>query len=484
MIKEQLKKALSAAVEEYNGGASANEAIAKTASAYDFNGDQTDRLCELFNTAAALNQEKSASDPTGSCELANKEEVARLLVTDNKLSKAASVQSGVNASDIYNGFYATVPECSNPMRDARRNGADALIKAAGSNMATQPQELDVSQRSIYKMICDNINLLKSAGAAADDVARQMRLESDRLAIKIAKTIESPSADQDLADMFKAACECKNAVGLVAEYSTKVAESAGGRFAGMAVFDAGGVSDLLKAAEELENILGQVTVYENKREHYMSKAAEAEDEVRSVLGLEAQEKIASVADLFQQSNAKHTAHVNHVQPVGAAEDATAKAAVKVAELLRMSGAESADVERLAAEFEKDAAGGNGAIPRVIVSGSDILNVMAGRNNSPGWTQKVLNEYRRMLLDDLLSNDPIIRDADPNAVAEIYKSIVMSAPRLSLDPTAVRSVLRSGVNSVAISPNDLKTLTDVDKGVSIANIAQLSNLDSSIKDSNMA
>jgi phage-related tail protein len=37
---------------------------------------------------------------------------------------------------------------------------------------------------------------------------------------------------------------------------------------------------------------------------------------------------------------------------------------------------------------------------------------------------------------------------------------------------------------MSPNDLKTLTDVDKGVALANIERLTNLDSSVKDSNQA
>ena len=71
-----------------------------------------------------------------------------------------------------------------------------------------------------------------------------------------------------------------------------------------------------------------------------------------------------------------------------------------------------------------------------------------------------------------------------ISQIYKSIVKSAPRISLDPALVISVLRTAANSVALSPADAKVLTDVDKGIALSNIERLTNLDSSIKDSNRA
>lgn len=477
MIKEKLKKALANAVEYYNSGIGANAAIAKTASAYDFNQDQTDRLCELFNTAAALNQEKSASDPTGACELADKTEVAKMLVSDGDMAKKASVGiEGANAK--YVAFYASNPVRSNATMDAMLSGVDALVKAAASKIDLPP-ELDVSQKSVYKMLCDNIDMLKSASAAADDIVRQTQLEVDRLAVKIAKAIEHPFADPELADLFKVACEHKEAVRIVSDYSTKVAESKGGRFAGLAVYDASKVDELIKIAAELEVLLSQTKEFEEKRAYYLGKAEDAEKSVRNILGISTEEKTASVADFFEpRAGLSRKSDDADKADGGQLQDSS----VKIAELLRKSGVNSDEVEKLAGEIEKSAAP---AMPKPILtmSAGDIFGAMSSKDSVPGWTQKVLNEYRRMLLDDLLANDPIIRDADPNSVMEIYKSMVMSAPRLSLDPTAVRSVLRQGINSVAISPNDLKTLTDVDKGVALANIERLTNLDSSVKDSNM-
>lgn len=480
MIKEKLKKALADAVDAYNSGTGVNAAIAKTAAAYDFNQDQTDRLCELFNTAAALRQEKDASNPTGTCELASKEAVAKLLLSDDEQVKVASAESGGQDLEKY-AFYSSSPERHNTIIDARENGVDAMVKAASSVADPIPPELNVSQRCIYDMISNRIELLKSAGATADEITRQLQLEADRLAVKIAKTIEHPFADPELADMFKAACDCAKAVEVVSEYSTKVAESTGGRFAKANVFDTSKVEDLVKMANEMGSYLDQIQKYENEREKYFAKAAEAEGEVCKILGISGQEKKASMADFFVQGSVVKVA--GNEKPVTSPDPERKQELSKIAELLRKTGVKSDDIEKIAQDLEKDASPTT-LQPRLNFSASDIFGALSGKTILPGMTQKILNEYRRMLLDDLLSNDPIIRDADPNTVAEIYKSIVMSAPRLSLDPTVVRSVLRSGVNSVAISPNDIKTLTDVDKGVALANVERLTALDSSIKDSNMA
>ena len=62
--------------------------------------------------------------------------------------------------------------------------------------------------------------------------------------------------------------------------------------------------------------------------------------------------------------------------------------------------------------------------------------------------------------------------------------MASPRVSLDKAQVRSVLRAAANSVAISPADVKIISDVDRGVAISNVERLTALDSSIKDSNIA
>ena len=480
MIKEELKKALKVAADDFNGGASANEAVAKAAEAADFNEHQTERLVEMFNTLAALNKEKDAADPTGSCELADKKTVAKLML-DEGLGKAAS--AGAPDTSAYD-FYSRVPSKSNTITEARSAGmakfASSLVQAP-----SVPEELDVPQSSIFKMISDRVDLIKSAGCAADDICRQLQLEAERCAVKIAKAIEHPFADPEAADLFKAACTKEKAVALVSEYSTKVAESKGGRFASQAVFDTSKVDDLLKEACDMDDYLAKIPEYEAKRDYYMKKAEEVEETVRGILGISKVEKKASMADFFTGGGVKAAGTAENADSAeGKGEEASAQDAdlsVKIAELIRKSGIPAEEVGRLADDLEKDAA------PRMLVSMPSVQESYDALVKSPGIDnakQILLNTHRSIILADLMSNDPIIRDADPNVVVEAYKTMIMSSPRVSLDKAQVRAWLRTAANSVAISPADAKLISDVDKGMAFANVDRLTALDSSIKDSNKA
>ena len=477
MIKEKLMKALKTAAADYNGGMSANAAVACAAEAWDFNEKQAERLVEMFNTLAALNKEKDASDPTGSCELASKEAVAKILIDgcSKQTQKKASAECGGDYS-----FYGSDPSKTNPTMEARSSGMASMMKEASVEKERIPDELNVSQRSLYKIIDEKIGQLKTAADAADDVVRNLRLEVERDSIKIAKAIESPFADADAADMFKAACQHENAVKNVAEYSTKVADSDGGRFAKMHVFDASPVEDLLKIAEEIENNISMVSEYEKKRDFYMSKAAEARNEMLEAVGLKGKEKSVGLADMFHGIPKEKRAEKS-MKAGGGESIPDADICLKLANLIRETGVSEEEVMKLAGDIEKGAAP-NTVLTMPIPSVSDAVGALGGNEGIANERQVLLNVRRSMILADLLSNDPIIRDADPNQVAETYKAMVMTSPRVSLDKAQVRSFLRSAVNSIAVSPADAKVISDVDRGVAMSNIERLTSLDSSIKDSN--
>ena len=484
MIKEKLMTALKDATTDYNGGLSANAAVVKAAEAHDFNEHQTERLVEMFNTLAALNKEKDASDPTGSCELASKDEVAKMLL-ESSTRKAASAGQGTFDPSQYL-FYSSTPEKTNLIIEARETGKTNLMKAAFASEEI-PDELNVSQRSLFKAINRRIALLKSAGDAADDVVRGLNLEIERSAVKIAKAIESPFASSDVADMFKAVCQHSRAVDEVARYSTKVAESNGGIFSTMAVVDSAKIDDLLKTAGDIEDYMSKTKEYEQKRDFYLGKAAEYEQRVATIVRGVEEPKKESLADFFKSGAHVKVAHPeasNEADGNGVTPDVSdAKLSVKIAELLRKSNVSGDGVSRLIEDLEKDAAPVTTRLmPTISVPAGDAADALVKSRGLSDEKTLLLNVRRGILLDDLMVNDPIIRDADPNKVIEIYKTIIASSPRISLDKAMVRSVLRSAVNSIAISPSDAKVLTDVDRGVAMSNIERLTNLDSSIKDSN--
>lgn len=475
MIKEKLMKALKTAAEDYNGGMSANAAVACAAEAYDFNEKQAERLTEMFNTTLALKKQKDADDPAGSCELAEKSAVARMLMKDCAAQKTAS-------APLDYSFYSIDPERTNATMESRRSGRASMMKAAAPREDNVPDELKVSQRSLYKIIEGKIGMLKDASSAADDVVRNIRMFVDRESVKIARVIEDPFADPDIADMFKAACPHDKAVKSVSEYSTKVAESDGGRFSRMHVFDSSAVDALLKKAEEIERHIGLMSEYERKRDLYMAKAAEFHEEMLKAVGLvkSAEEGAGTIAGMFQGVR----------KPAGEAglpeSGPDADICVKLAEMVRESGVSAEEVGRLAEDLEKDAVSTSftNVLSVPTPSMSDAASIFSSGGGSESDEDAILNVRRSIILADLMSNDPIIRDADPDNVIETYKMMVMTAPRVSLDKAQVRAVLRNAVNSIAVSPSDAKVISDVDRGVAMSNIERLTNLDSSIKDSNRA
>lgn len=479
MIKDKLMKAVKAAAADYNSGSDANSSVAAAAKAADFNEKQTDRLVEMFNTLAALNKEKDKDDPTGSCELASKKEVAKMLLGDSGSEKKAY------AIDNDYSFYLGEPVKTNGAIEARKTGRSEMLKAASCDHVIDDPVLGLSQGSLYKVIDGKIRLLKSAADAADEVVRNLKLEIDKEAVKVAKAIEASPAGSDVADLFKAACQSMNAVDRISEYSTRLAASNGGRFSKMQVFDASPVEDLLKSAEEIERHMASIPEYESRRDMYMSKASEFEDDMFSAVGLprmnEKKAECNSLADMFSPGSVsfRHEQEDDNGKQID--EDG---AYTKIAELISKSGIPSEEVEKAAESLEKAAVPLTMPIPSLIPSMSDAMSAMSSDSAVTNGNQIINNTRRSIILADLMSNDPIIRDADPNQVVETYKAMVMTSPRVSLDKAQVRSFLRSAINSVAVSPADAKVIADVDRGVALSNLEKLTSLDSSIKDSNKA
>lgn len=470
MIKEKLMKALKKAASSYNGGMSANEAVSSAADEFDFNEKQAERLVEMFNTLATINKEKDAEDPTGNCELASKSDVIKDLIGNCAIKKTASDSVLKDYS-----FYSSSPERSNNSLDARHNSMCSCMKSACVEHEDIPEELLVSQRSLYKIIHGKIDLLKEASSAADDVVRNLRLSIEESAIKIAKEIEYLNPDMEAADMFKAACKSEHAVCDVSEYSTKVANSDGGRFSMMNVIDTSPIEGIMKSAEDIELSYRMIPEYERKRDFYMEKASEAEIEMMKAVGLFNNESPKGISDMFigipkTASSDDHCLGSAHQTGLGS----------NIRDLIDRFEIGNEGLEKYSEFLEKDSAF-NFSLP-ILSKAQAAYGALSAPTHIDNDLKRMLNVRRSVILADLMTNDPIIRDADPNTVAEAYKTMVMSSPRVSLDKSQVRAFLRTAVNSVAISPSDVKIITDVDKGTSMSNVDNLTHIDSSIKDSN--
>lgn len=478
MLKDKLMSALDIAVRSYNNGCRPSDAVADAAEKFDFNEKQAERLVETFNTALALKQQKDADDPTASCELADKGEVSKRLI--DSCSCDLKKNAGADFTSEYS-FYMGVPECTNNTLEAKRRGVFSNIKEASSEDAGIPEELDISQNSLFETIIGKIDILKSASAAADEVVRCINHNIEQDAEKIANGIGDST---ELADMFKASCCSDAVIEKIAEYNVNVAESNGGKYAKEGiVFDSKRIDHLLKAAEDLAGCIDMAKAYQVKRDMYLRESDEAHKSMMSILGLSPVEKKASLADFFD---------AGAVAPDQVQEGMDGDANTDESYTLSDLGASDIinnednieDGSGLYDMHKESAVAPSGVMGMIELSPGKALSVLEEVKGVPDEKRRMLNVRRAILLSDLLSTDPILRDADPNVLSEAYKTIVMASPRVSLDKAQVRSVLRAAANSVAISPADVKIISDVDRGVAISNVERLTALDSSIKDSNIA
>jgi hypothetical protein len=77
------------------------------------------------------------------------------------------------------------------------------------------------------------------------------------------------------------------------------------------------------------------------------------------------------------------------------------------------------------------------------------------------RKIQNDTRRKaLIEDLMSHDPIIKEAPKEEVLEYYATIYNLAPTVSLEKPVVRELLQHFVKFGRIDISTIKTLTDTE------------------------
>lgn len=422
MVKEKLRKALEDAVGYYNNGMSADDAIVKSASDHDLTVDQTDRVVESFNTAKTINYyDKNASDRTGKFDLASKKNVTLALFGKSaekadRTEKKASVEVD-DVDPLSVAFYSEAPDRTGNRKNLFAEKRAALLDAFASS-AEEKWSHGYSDKTLHDMASDSYAVIKSAEAdiesAIGTISNYLVDATNRIADGISKVAyDSNTTPEDRANLFKVACPHKIVVDTVSRYCPLLKAATGGEYARMHVVDTEPIDDLLKEADDIVAAVAQKKAYRNKQAEFHAKAERLK---------EAMLRDPSLSGIVPKA----------------------------------PGPE----DMIHAPVSKEASGGVSGL------GGLLEEAVPDKDSYKNINEQVRDDARGAILADLLSSDPILQDADPRQVASIYKSLVSTSPRVSLNKEIVRSVLRSAVNSVAISPADSKVLTDVDKGVQVA------------------
>lgn len=412
MVKDKLRKALEDAVGYYNDGMSANDAIVKSASGHDLTIDQTDRVVESFNTAKTINfYEKNASDRTGRFDLASKKDVTLALFGKTTSEKTAAVKA--EDPETLSTFYAGLPDRSANRKNLFAEKRAALLDALAKH-AEEKWSHGYSDRTLQDMASDAYATIKSAEAdiasAIGTIDSYLWTATEKIAADLSRgAYDTP---KDRANLFKVACPHKMVVDEVSRFSPLLKAATGGEYVKMHVVDTAPVDDLLREADDIMSAVAQRREYRKKQAEFRDKA----ERLKSAMLRDP-----SLSSLAHEKKAEDLIHAPRN--------------------VKRAGSNDLNLDR-------------------------ILDVMPTSESRKKVNERLRDDARGALLSDLLSADPILQDADPRQVASIYKSLVATSPRVSLNKELVRSVLRSAVNSVAVSPADSKIFTDVDKGIQVA------------------
>lgn len=415
MVRDKLRRALEDAVKHYNDGMSATEAVVKSASEHDLTVDQTDRVVESFNTAKTINYfDKNASDRTGKFDLANKKDVT-LAIFGKMPEKKASVRK-VADPDTLSSFYMGAPDRSGNRKhlfaEKRAAFLTEMAKEASNNWA-----YGYSSNTLHAVAADRDSMLKSAEEDIDTALRMLDGYLMTATEKIAKDLSSGAYEEpeDKANLFKVACPHAIVLKEVSKICPLLKRASGGEYAKQNVVDTTKIDSILKEADDIVTAVAQRKIYRQKKAEFAKKRESLKEAMFNSMGITPK----------TEKSAEDFLHVPSMN--------------KKAQLLDL-------------------------FP--VSDSKKILDSVASKSSNKDQNEHIRDEARGALLADLLSSDPILQDADPRQVAAIYKSIVSASPRVSMNKEVMRSVLRGAVNSIAISPNDVKVLTDVDRGISQA------------------
>lgn len=436
-FKEDLGEALVKAVEFFNSGCDPNEAIVKSAQAMHFNLDQTDRLVEKFNTARTINYfEKNPEDRTQNFDIASKEKVAEYLFGDKAEKKASS---DVDEYHDYSCYDARESDYFAPPAEKKAE-EDAGNPDLEDRHGVSGYSTESLQRMILKRASEHAEQAKfirdQIGMIGDEVATELS--------KIASAVVS-GYDPDLRyATFKAACEdspvFKSFDSLVPEHVKKEAAKHDRLFKRANVIDLEDMQPLANELEKIAEVMKGVEEFEKEAERHEAYRRNIIDNLT---------KIAAKPDSGSTTQ-KDDAYDAARDFLQLGSDVIGTPATRI-------GGMGKDVA--------ETIGGKGLSEYLdtgfLGSREDIEKAVFGPKKKDSTIKDHINNLRRStILQDLYENDPILQEADPDALAEAYKTIIQTSPEVSLNKEVVRAVLRQSVNSMAVSPFDAKQWADLE------------------------
>ena len=463
-FKERLMGALHTAVGHFNAGMSPNESVIKAAETNDFNVDQVSRLAETFNTARTIYHYKNASDRTASFDLAD---------TSAIIPAMFKPEPEVKQSDCVNHDYSSydVPEVN------YRDGID--VKAASSvndvKLAAPTEYGDTNLETQTARAFEAMHIQRDLANTARDEARIAGTKAASLINKAASSLALGYEDicQDRYNRLQAGYGVQASDNMkdqwapvmakLSEFVPKWMDDASRGIKAATVVDdrdLGDYTSILKEAKsgmeaeaEMLAIAGQ-----------LDKEADAfeRDWLDVVSAVLPQKEASTIADFINPSIRKMAA--TSTVGVQQYEKAPSMFSFRQAPTTVTSTTSSEEPFGSMGDSIKDMVS-DATKPAISSSIQSMVDNAVGPTpqENQDLSERLKNVQRQIMLEDLMSNDPVLSEESPDTVAQAYSTVLNIAPELASNKEVVRAILRQAVHAVAIDPYTAKDWTELEKNI---------------------
>ena len=463
-FKESLMNALHSSVRYFNEGGDPNTAVIKAAQDFDFNTDQTTRLVETFNTARTIYHYKSASDRTVPFSIADSSVVIPAIFD----TKKAAVKPAVVNHD-----YAAygIPEAD------YREGM-VIKSAVGVNDVDIPaprEYLDTNLNSQGIRAMEIIRTQRKLAEAARDESRVHATKAASILTKMAAELTRGYeevvqerfgrlwAGYSLFPSKEAKDQWAPVMSKLSEFMPKELIKKANATPEEAVFDD---RDLMPYLKDLQDVKELMEV-----ESEMLAVSSVLDKEASDFEREWMEAIAPVLPKVTKKEATFLTDFIDARLLKAADETVSTERdsrswltgepLKVKTQKTTGKPSESTVGKAMTEAVTEPVSGmvgtgiDSALRSVVMAPSKKQNVQL--------SERLKNVQRQLMLEDLMTNDPVLSEESPETVSQAYSAVMNMAPELSVNKEVVRAILRQAVHSVAISPFEAETWTKLEQNI---------------------
>lgn len=447
-FNQKLMTVLKETVANFNVNHDPDSSIVKAARDNNFNVEQTRRLVEVFNVARTLYHYKSASDRTTPVSLADGPSVVAALFAEPMpyLSDDLTKSASTFAFDGYDTGETFMRHVNGNTEKAASSEFDSMFVVDESFSAPTFDKL--AQQAV-----DAIQAVRTTAKVAYDEAGACGLNAANALTKLATVFSRPYDREESDDRYSRLIALHSSDAEWAPVLSKLAEFLHPKYAAPTslieavrqrnVVSTSGLDVPLKLMKEARDWMEAEAELLASSSILEKDAATFERDWSEVVhGPVATEESLSALFTFPKTAADPPGGPDKDKDKKPSKDPVSNWADSVAD-----GVTSVVDE------------GGTALGPAFGGGGDSMGVRVARmfseprkQDNQRLTSKLNNIQREIMMRDLMMNDPVLADADPEAVASAYSNLLSLTPQVSTNKEIVRAILRQSVQSVAVSPYD--------------------------------